>query len=65
MLTISGCHFLLNIDKPIRYRSLFTLNNKSSKEYKKHVKQLIQKYKVAGYQVKFIHCNNEYKITMQ
>ena len=60
-LTICGCHFLLTIDKNVRYWSLYTLNNKSKQWYEKHLRQLVKKYKVAGYSVKWIHCDNEYK----
>ena len=55
---------LTAIDRTIKFRSLVPINSKAHKNYYKALDVILRKYNSAGFVVKIIHCDGEYKAMM-
>ena len=58
---VNGMPMLTAIDKPINFRSLVPVDSKSAEDYYKALDKIFRAYNRAGFTIKRIHCDGEYK----
>ena len=61
---INGIPLFTSIDKTLRYRALIPLENWYSNELFRALDTVLHHYNSAGYQVKTIYCDREFKKIM-
>ena len=65
LMFINNCVFLTAIDKTIPFRSCASLPSKASRHWATVLKLLMRKYNQAGFFIKLIRADNEFKETME
>ena len=58
------CGILTAIDQTIKFRSLVPMITKQNKEYYQALDAILHHYNQAGFMIKSIHCDGEYKAMM-
>ena len=61
---MNECGMLTAIDKTVKFRSLVPMNTKQNKEYYRALNAILRHYNQAGFMIKTIHCDGEYKAMM-
>ena len=61
---LNECSMLTAIDKTVKFRSLVPMNTKQNKEYYRALDAILRHYNQAGFMIKTIHCDGEYKAMM-
>ena len=61
---MNECGMLTAIDKTVKFRSLVPMNTKQNKEYYQALDAILRHYNQAGFVIKTIHCDGEYKAMM-
>ena len=64
-LVISGRVFLASIGKPIYYRDAQVIENKQKGTFYKALDQTLRQYNRAGYNIRTISCDKEFKSLME
>ena len=58
---MNKCGMLTTIDKTVKFRSLVPMKTKQDKEYYRALDAILRHYNQAGFVIKTIHCDGEYK----
>ena len=61
---VNECGMLTAIDKTIKFMSLVQMKTKQNKEYYRALNAILRHYNQAGFVIKTIHCDGEYKAMM-
>ena len=64
IMFVNGMPMLTIIDKPIRNRALVCLNNRTTDSIYSGLDKILRSYNTAGFNVKIIHSNLEFKSIM-
>jgi hypothetical protein len=64
ILYVNQCGFMTRIDQTIRFRSAIPIENCTHKEYYRVLDMVLQLYNSAGFHIKTIHCNREFRAMM-
>ncbi|WP_288992819.1 polyprotein of Ty1/Copia retrotransposon [uncultured Marinobacter sp.] len=62
---VNECGMLTAIDRTIKFRSLIPMNTKQHDEYYRALDQILRLYNQAGFVIKTIHCDGEYRGMME
>ena len=62
---INGMSFLTTISRHIMYRTTEWVPNKTAKAYRSALDNVFRLYNLAGFRIRSIHCDNEYRSLMQ
>ena len=65
MMFVNKCGMLTAIDGTIKFRSLVLMNTKQNKEYYQALDAIRHHYHQAGFMIKAIHCDGEYRVRME
>jgi hypothetical protein len=63
-MKINGISFLTTISRNIMYRTTEWIPNQTSKSYRSALDNVFRLYNLAGFNIKYIHCDNEYQSLM-
>ena len=58
---VNECGMLTAIDRTIKFRSLVPMETKLHEEYNRALDLILRHYNSAGFMVKTIHCDGEYR----
>jgi hypothetical protein len=58
---VNECGMLTAIDKTLKYRSLVPMDTKQHDEYYRAIEEILRQYNNAGFIIKTIHCDGEYR----
>jgi hypothetical protein len=61
---VNECGFMTTIDQTIRFRSGIPIENRTHEEYYRVLDMVLQLYNSAGFHIKTIHCNGEFRAMM-
>ena len=61
LMFVNGIPFLMAIDRTIRYRSVVPLENRTKDQLYKALDVVLHMYNEAGYRIREIHANNEFR----
>ena len=64
-MQINGLYFLTTVSRNIMYRTTEWVPNKTAKAYRSALDNVFRVYNMAGFKIKSIHCDNEYRSLMQ
>ncbi len=64
IMYVNGMPMLTGIDRSIRFRSLIPLDNRTAPELYKRLDKILRHYNSGGYEIKDIHCDQEFKSIM-
>ena len=64
IMYVHGIPMLTAIDKSIRHRALVPMDNRESKELFESIDVILRYYNKAGYKIKSIHCDQEFRPIM-
>jgi hypothetical protein len=64
-MQINGLYFLTTVSRNIMYRTTEWVPNKTAKAYRSALGNVFRVYNMAGFKIKSIHCDNEYRSLMQ
>jgi hypothetical protein len=64
-MQINGLYFLTTVSRNIVYRTTEWVPNKTTKAYRSALDNVFHVYNMAGFKIKSIHCDNEYRSLMQ
>ena len=62
---VNGQGFLTSIDKTIKYRAAIPIDSRRVQEYFRALDAILRHYNKAGYIIKRIECDGEYKSMME
>jgi hypothetical protein len=62
---VNECGMLTAIDRTIKFRSLVPMNTKQHVEYYRVLDQILRHYNQAGFVIRTIHCNGEFRGMME
>jgi hypothetical protein len=65
IMYVNECGFMTMIDQTIRFRSAIPINNRTHKEYYRVLDMVLRVYNSAGFHIKTIHCNGEFRAMME
>jgi hypothetical protein len=65
ILYINECGFMTMIDRTIRFRSAIPIENCTHEEYYRVLDMVLRLYNSAGFRIKTIHCNVEFRAMME
>jgi hypothetical protein len=61
----NGLYFLTTVSRNIMYRTTEWVPNKTAKAHRSALDNVFRVYNMAGFKIKSIHCDNEYRSLMQ
>ena len=64
-MQINGLYFLTTVSRNIMDRTTEWVPNKTAKAYRSALDNVFRVYNMAGFKIKSIHCDNEYRSLMQ
>ena len=62
---VNECGMLTAIDRTIKFRSLVPMNTRQHEEYYRALDQILRHYNQAGFVIKEIHCDGEFRSMME
>jgi hypothetical protein len=65
IMYVNECGFMTTIVRTIRFRSAIPINNRTHKEYYRVLDMVLRVYNSAGFHIKTIHCNREFRAMME
>jgi hypothetical protein len=65
IMYVNECGFMTTIDRTIRFRSAIPINNRTHEEYYRVLDMVLWVYNSAGFHIKTIHCNGEFRAMME
>ena len=63
-MCVNQCGMLTAIDKTIKFRSLVPMDTKKHEEHYRALDKIFRLYNHAGFVIKIIHCDGEYRSMM-
>ena len=64
IMFVSGIPFFTSVDRTLKFRAAVEMKNRSSDELFKALDAVLRVYNKAGYNIKSIHCDQEFKHLM-
>jgi hypothetical protein len=65
IMYVNECGFMTTIDQTIRFRSAIPIDNRVHKEYYRALDMVLRMYNSAGFHIKTIHCDGEFRAMME
>jgi hypothetical protein len=65
IMYVNECGFMTTIDQTIRFRSAIPIENRTHKEYYRVLDMVLRVYNSAGFHIKTIHCDGEFRGMME
>jgi hypothetical protein len=65
IMYVNECGFMTTIDQTIRFRSAIPIDNRTHKEYYHVLDMVLRVYNSAGFHIKTIHCDGEFRAMME
>jgi hypothetical protein len=65
IMYVNECGFMTTIDRTIRFRSAIPIENCTHEEYYCVLDMVLRLYNSAGFHIKTIHCNGEFRAMME
>jgi hypothetical protein len=65
IMYVNKCGFMTTIDRTIRYRSAIPIENRTHEEYHRVLDMVLRLYNSAGFHIKTIHCDGEFRTMME
>jgi hypothetical protein len=62
---VNECGFMTTIDRTIRFRSAIPIENRTHEEYYRVLDVVLRLYNSAGFHIKTIHCDGEFRAMME
>jgi hypothetical protein len=64
IMYVNKCGFMTTIDKTVQFRSTLPIENRTHEEYYRVLDMVLRLYNSAGFHIKIIHCNREFRAMM-
>jgi hypothetical protein len=64
IMYVNECGFMTTIDRTIQFRSALPIENRTHEEYYCVLDMVLRLYNSAGFHIKTIHCNGEFRAMM-
>jgi hypothetical protein len=64
IMYVNKCGFMTTIDQTIHFRSALPIKNDTDEEYYHVLDMVLRLYNSAGFHIKTIHCNGEFRVMM-
>jgi hypothetical protein len=64
IMYVNRCGFMTTIDQTIQFRSALPIENRTHEEYYRVLDMVLRLYNSAGFHIKTIHCNGEFRAMM-
>jgi hypothetical protein len=64
IMYVNKCGFMTTIDQTIQFRSALPIENRTHEEYYRVLDMVLQLYNSAGFHIKTIHCDREFRAMM-
>jgi hypothetical protein len=65
IMYVNECGFMTTIDQTIRFRSAIPIENHTHEEYYRVLDMVLRMYNRAGFRIKTIHCDGEFRAMME
>jgi hypothetical protein len=65
IMDVNECGFMTTIDQTIKFRSTMAIANRTHDEYYCVLDRILRLYNAAGFVIKTIHCNGEFRALME
>jgi hypothetical protein len=65
IMYVNECGFMTTIDQTIRFRSAIPIENLTHEEYYHVLDMVLRLYNSAGFHIKTIHCDSEFRVMME
>jgi hypothetical protein len=64
IMYVNECGFMTTIDQTIQFRSALPIENRTHEEYYRVLDMVLRLYNSAGFHIKTIHCDGEFRAMM-